>query len=64
MAVRFGSLLAELDALNRGLVEIGVLAAEDRARIERLEARVTVIFIMCAYRATWVSSQKPVPIAM
>jgi len=46
VAVRFGSLLAELDALNRGLVEIGVLAAEDRARIERLEARVTVIFEM------------------
>jgi hypothetical protein len=25
---------------------------------------VTVIFIMCAYRATWVSSQKPTAIAM
>jgi hypothetical protein len=25
---------------------------------------VTEIFIMCAYRATWVSSQKPMPIDM
>jgi hypothetical protein len=37
---------AGMDALDCGLIEVGVVAAEDRARIEALEARVAAIFEM------------------
>jgi hypothetical protein len=32
-------------------------------KMTRQFAPLTFIFIMCAYRATWVSSQKPIDIA-
>jgi hypothetical protein len=50
---------ADLDALDRGLVEVGTFAAEDRARIEALEIRVDAIFTMV--RALSAGAGLPVP---
>ena len=56
---------AELDSLDRGLVDVGLTVAEAMARVEVLEARLAEVFRLMAEQTeaweTWARVTRPRP---